>query len=78
MEKKADNILDQIISLTFARHQGLSTEDYLKALGKDSNANEEQEIRSAKMTMLCTCTKELIKAISNVQMVTKTLEAINK
>lgn len=78
MEKNANELLDKIISLTFARHTEMPKEDYLKALGRDITADEDFEIRSAKLNLLVGCTKELIKSIDKIQLTEKTLTAFIK
>ena len=44
---KSSDMLNQICSVTFTRHAGMKSEDFLKEIGKDTAENEATAVREA-------------------------------
>lgn len=60
-EHTADNLMNYLISTTYARHSKLSEKDFLKEIGYDKTGKtEEQAIRYAKYNVLVQTTSELL------------------
>lgn len=60
-EHTADNLMNYLISATYARHSKLSEKDFLKEIGYDKTGKtEEQAIRYAKYNVLVQTTSELL------------------
>ena len=62
-EKTGDNLMNFIIAKTFARHAGMSEEEYLKDICFDqSGKTEDEAVRIAFLNVLVETTKQLIQA----------------
>lgn len=70
----ASNILDRIIALTFTRHANLYREDFLKEIGAEPNADEDETVIKARFSLINASTKELLKANDKIKLITQTLE----
>lgn len=76
-EKTADNLLNYIVSSTFARHANLSEEEFLKEIGfENSGKSEDEAIRIAIMNVLTATTKELIQTRQDIKQTNALLKAI--
>lgn len=76
-EKTADNLLNYIVSSTFARHANLSEEEFLKEIGfENSGKSEDEAIRIAIMNVLTATTKELIQTRQDIRQTNALLKAI--
>lgn len=60
-EHTADNLMNYIISATYARHSKMSEKDFLKEIGYDKTGKtEEQAVRYAKYNVLVQTTSQLL------------------
>lgn len=76
-EKTADNLLNYIISSTFARHANMSEEEFLKEIGfANSGKSEDEAIRIAIMNVLTATTKELIQTRQDIRTTNALLKSI--
>lgn len=64
---KSSDMLNQICSVTFTRHAGMKSEDFLKEIGKDRAENEAAAVREAKMSLMVGIMKELSCAVTRLQ-----------
>lgn len=53
-------ILDKMCASTFTRHADLSTEDFLKVIGRENDESESVAVREARLNLLIACTKEVL------------------
>ena len=68
-DHEAENLVNYIISTTFARHSKLSEEEFLKEIGFDETGKTESEaVRIAMFNVLTALTNELLKARNSIKM----------
>ena len=69
-EHTADNLMNYIVSATYARHSKMNEKEFLKEIGYDKTGKTEEEaIRYAKYNVLVKTTSELLslkKAINDI------------
>ena len=69
-EKKGERMLELIVGKTYARHLGLSEEDYLKEIGfKDSGKSEDDAVRIAMFNVATEMAKEMVRAKGTLNMI---------
>ena len=76
---KSSDMLNQICSVTFTRHAGMTSEDFLTEIGKDEAENEAAAVREAKMALMVGIMKELSGAVARLQVLNshqKTLQEV--
>lgn len=76
---KSSDMLNQICSVTFTRHAGLKSEEFLKEIGKDEAESEAVAVREAKMALMVGIMKELSCAVTRLQVLNihqKTLQEV--
>ena len=64
---KSSDMLNQICSVTFTRHAGMKSEDFLKEIGKDGAESEAAAVRESKMALMVGIMKELSCAVTRLQ-----------
>ena len=76
---KSSDMLNQICSVTFTRHAGMKSEEFLKEIGKEDAENEATAVREAKMALMVGIMKELSCAVTRLQVLNihqKTLQEV--
>ena len=76
---KSSDMLNQICSVTFTRHAGMKSEDFLKEIGKDGAESEAAAVRESKMALMVGIMKELSCAVTRLQVLNihqKTLQEV--
>ena len=76
---KSSDMLNQICSVTFTRHAGMKSEEFLKEIGKETAENEATAVREAKMALMVGIMKELSCAVTRLQVLNihqKTLQEV--
>lgn len=72
---EGNQIMNMIIAKTYARHHGLTEEEYLEKIGfKESGKTEEEAIRIGKLNLMVSMTNELLRARQGLKMVTALLK----
>ena len=73
----ASNLLNYIIAKTFARHNKMTEEEFLKDIGfENSGKTEEEAIRIAKFNLIVEIMNQLIQAKESVKLTTGLLKTI--
>lgn len=68
-DHEADNLVNYIVSTTFARHSKLSEKEFLKEIGfEETGKNEQEAVRIAIFNVLTATTNELLKAKNSIKM----------
>lgn len=67
----ASELLDEIIALTFTRHANLDEAEFIKALGITEPKDEDTEVRNARFALISASTKELLRAINKLKLITQ-------
>ena len=76
---KSSDMLNQICSVTFTRHAGMKSEEFLKEIGKETAESEAAAVREAKMALMVGIMKELSCAVTRLQVLNihqKTLQEV--
>ena len=76
---KSSDMLTPICSVTFTRHAGMKSEDFLKEIGKDTAESEAAAVREDKMALMVGIMKELSCAVTRLQVLNihqKTLQEV--
>ena len=76
---KSSDMLNQICSVTFTRHAGMKSEEFLNEIGKNEAENEAAAVREAKMALMVGIMKELSCAVTRLQVLNihqKTLQEV--
>lgn len=72
------DILDKIVSSTFARHAGLTEDEYLNQLEVKNPKSEDEEVRNLRMALICACTREVLKINDKITLINQTIGLIRE
>ena len=76
---KSSDMLNQICSVTFTRHAGMKSEEFLKEIGKETAENEGAAAGGAKMAQVEGVVQGLCCAVTRIQVLNihqKTLQEV--
>lgn len=76
-EKKLSStkMFNQICAVTFTRHAGLSSEEFLKEIGKDIK-DERTAVRQAKFALMAGCIRELACANAKIELLNAHMQTL--
>lgn len=77
-KKKTREVLDMIVTSTFTRFANLTSEEFLKEIGKSSAKSERKATKEAKFALISAITKDLVVANQRLELLNTQLKFLTE